>query len=55
MAKNTVFVRALFRYDNARDKPDLGFIEHKHLSDGSIVKCGVPDISDVIDEVIEYI
>ncbi len=47
--------KLIFRYDNARHKPDLGFIEHKHLSDGSIVKCGVPDISDVVDEVIEHI
>jgi len=45
----------IFRYDNARHKPDLGFTEHKHLSNGSIVKCGVPDISDVVDEVIEHI
>ncbi|NQT55035.1 MAG: hypothetical protein HQ551_02265 [Desulfobacteraceae bacterium] len=47
--------KLIFRYDNARHKPDLGFIEHKHLSDRSIVKCGVPDISDVVDEVIEHI
>ena len=47
--------KLIFRYDNARHKPDLGFIEHKHLSDDSIVKCGVPDISDVVDEVIEHI
>jgi len=47
--------KLIFRYDNARHKPDLGFIEHKHLSDGSIVECGVPDVSDVVDEVIEHI
>ncbi len=47
--------KLIFRYDNARHKPDLRFIEHKHLSDGSIVKCGVPDISDVVDEVIKHI
>ena len=23
--------KLIFRYDNARHKPDLGFIEHKHL------------------------
>lgn len=47
--------KLIFRYDNARHKPDLGFIDHKHLNDGSIVQCGVPDISDVVDEVIEHI
>ena len=47
--------KLIFRYDNARHKPDLGFIEHKHLSDGSIVECSVPDISDVVDEVLEHI
>ena len=47
--------KLIFRYDNARHKPDLGFIEHKPLSGGSIVECSVPDISDVVDEVIEHI
>jgi len=47
--------KLIFRYDNARHKPDLGFINHKHLSDGSIVECAIPDISDVVDEVIEHI
>jgi len=47
--------KLIFRYDNARHKPDLGFTDHKHLSDGSIVQCDVPDISDVVDEVIEHI
>ena len=47
--------KLIFRYDNARHKPDLGFIEHKHLSDGSIVEWSVPDISDVVDEVIGHI
>jgi hypothetical protein len=42
----------IFRYDNARHRPDLGFGDHKHLADGSIVQAFVPDISDVVDEVI---
>ena len=45
----------IFRYDNARHRPDLGCINHKHLNDGSIVECAMPDISDVVDEVIEHI
>lgn len=45
----------IFRYDNARHKPELGFKDHKHLHDGSIVQFPIPDISDVVDEVIEYI
>jgi hypothetical protein len=44
--------RLLFRYDNARHRPDLGFGDHKHLADGSIVQTSVPDISDVVDEVL---
>ena len=39
----------IFRYDNARHKPDLGFIGHKHLNGGTVIKCAAPDISDVID------
>ena len=42
----------IFRYDNARHKPNLGFIDHKHLNDGTVVECAMPDISVVVDEVI---
>jgi hypothetical protein len=44
--------KLLFRYDNARHRPELGFVDHKHLSDGSIVQTSIPDISAVVDEVI---
>ena len=47
--------KLIFRYDNARHKPGLGFMDHKHLGDGSIIQCGIPNISDVVDEVLEYI
>jgi hypothetical protein len=45
----------IFRYDNARHLSDAGFKEHKHLNDGSIEESPIPDISDVVDMVIEYI
>lgn len=45
----------IFRYDNARHKPDLGFADHKHLNDGTILQCAAPNISAVIDEVIEHL
>ena len=41
-----------FRYDNARHRADLGFSDHKHLSDDSIVECSTLDISDVVDELL---
>ena len=47
--------KLIFRYDNARHRPDLGFSNHKHLSDGSIEESSIPDISDVVDEVISHI
>ena len=47
--------RLIFRYDNACHKPALGFKDHKHLNDGSITECPIPDISDVVDEVISHI
>lgn len=43
----------IFRYDNAVHRPALGYREHKHTKDGVIVETCLPDISDVIDEVIE--
>lgn len=45
----------IFRYDNARHKPDLGFNTHKHLDDGGLVPAPAPHISDIVDEVIGYI
>lgn len=43
----------IFRYDNAVHKPCLSFKEHKHTKEGGIIDASLPDISDVIDEVIE--
>lgn len=47
--------KLIFRYDNARHKPASGFKDHKHLYDGTMVQYSMPDISDVVDEVIKYI
>jgi len=43
----------IFRYDNAVHRPALGFKEHKHTKDGAIIEASLPDISDIVDEVIE--
>lgn len=43
----------IFRYDNAVHRPALGFREHKHTKDGAIIEASMPDISDIVDEVIE--
>ena len=42
----------IFRYDNAKHKPALQFIEHKHTSDGDVVAARSPDLRDLVDEVI---
>lgn len=47
--------KLIFRYDNARHRPAFGFIDHKHLSDGTVIESAEPDIADVIDEVISHI
>ena len=47
--------RLIFRYDNALHRPALGFINHKHESDGTVAESAEPDIADVIDEVISHI
>jgi len=43
----------IFRYDDAVHRPALGFREHKHTKDGAIIEASMPDISDIVDEVIE--
>jgi hypothetical protein len=45
----------IFRYDNAKHKPDLGFSDHKHIKD-KIVSSSVPDLEKVILEITtEYL
>ncbi|MGB2926657.1 MAG: DUF6516 family protein [Limnothrix sp.] len=45
----------IFRYDNARHKPDLGYADHKHIRD-EIIQSKIPDIEQVILEIInEYL
>ena len=45
----------IFRYDNAAHKPALSFKEHKHTATGDIIQASLPDIFDLIDEVIEHL
>jgi len=47
--------KLLFRYDNARHKPEPGFLKHKHCENGTIVKAGNPDLRKVLEEVLEYL
>jgi hypothetical protein len=45
----------IFRYDNAKHKPDLGFSDHKHIKD-KIISSSVPDLEKVILEITrEYL
>ena len=41
----------IFRYDNANHKPDLGYIDHKHIKN-KIISSEVPNIEKVILEII---
>lgn len=43
----------IFRYDNAAHRPALRFKEHKHTKNGVIIEASLPDISNIIDEVVE--
>ena len=42
----------IFRYDNSVHRAVLPYKEHKHTKDGAIVEAPLPDISDIIDEVV---
>jgi len=41
----------IFRYDNAKHKPDLGYANHKHIKD-KVVPSEIPNIEQVIIEII---
>jgi hypothetical protein len=45
----------IFRYDNAIHRPVLGFRQHKHIRDCLIIEAILPDVSDIIDEVIGFL
>ena len=47
--------RLIFRYDNAVHRPALRFKEHKHIKADVIIEASLPDISDIIDEVVGYL
>jgi len=47
--------RCRFRYDNANHKPPLGFDEHKHTRDGTIIQAPLPSISEIVEEVISFL
>ncbi|MCL1471147.1 toxin-antitoxin system TumE family protein [Argonema antarcticum] len=42
----------IFRYDNSKHKPPLGFDDHKHQRDASIIPWPIPSIDEIVDEVI---
>ncbi len=44
--------KLIFRYDNAVHKPGLGFIEHKHTADSVITPAALPELSELIEEII---
>ncbi|WP_373478409.1 DUF6516 family protein [Geminocystis sp.] len=45
----------IFRYDNAKHKPDLGYRDHKHINN-NVIPSKIPDIEQVILEIIrEYL
>lgn len=47
--------KLLFRYDNANHKPRLKFVSHKHLSTGEIIQSGIPELSDIFEEIMNYL
>ena len=45
----------IFRYDDARHKPQSAFKDHKHLSSSKIIQSDIPDFSAILDEIVEYL
>lgn len=41
----------VFRYDNARHRPELPFTDHKHLSSGEVSQVILPDLAQVMAEI----
>jgi hypothetical protein len=45
----------IFRYDNAKHRPKLGFEAHKHIADGTILAASLPDVFNIVDEIMGYL
>jgi hypothetical protein len=45
--------RLVFRYDNARHKPPLGFSEHKHTGADNIIQASAPTVDLVLAEIAQ--
>lgn len=41
----------IFRYDNAKHKLDLGYLDHKHI-DNTIIASTIPNLEQVLIEII---
>lgn len=41
----------IFRYDNAKHKPDLGFNSHKHVKEKVLIS-EVPELKDILEEIV---
>jgi hypothetical protein len=42
----------IFRYDNAKHKPDLGYLHHKHINN-EIIASTIPTLEQVLMEIIQ--
>ena len=47
--------RMVFRYDNAVHRPALGFKEHKHTKGGVVIDAYLPNVSDIMDEIVGFL
>lgn len=47
--------KLIFRYDNADHKLRLNFNSHKHLSSGEIVQSGIPELNDILEEIMDHL
>ena len=43
--------KLIFRYDNAKHKPDLGYGNHKHINE-KIIPSDVPELAQIMIEII---
>ncbi|WP_333653782.1 toxin-antitoxin system TumE family protein [Dissulfurispira sp.] len=41
----------IFRYDNAKHKPDLGFDSHKHVKEKVLIS-EVPELRNILEEIM---
>lgn len=51
----TEYFARLVKVIEEYSKTDLNFNSHKHISTGETIQSGIPELSDILEEIMNYL